>query len=165
MISIQPYRILVGAGLAVLVGAAGAQPSTGAPYPTTDKNATQSLRTQPPEKAAQTGMNTASPASRLPATKAMTVAKETSSSQSTEKMSGQSSEQDQTAEDAGTHMHGQKPAKPTRHTAKRGTRSDQIAARGESPYRQALRQCVMEQDQGQRDRCLDNAIERFQRST
>ncbi len=164
MMNIQPYRILIGAALAALVGAVGAQPSTGAPYPTTDY-ASQSLQTQPPEKAAQTGMNTASPTSRLPATRAMTVAKTTSSSQSTEKMSGQSSAQEQTAEDAGTHMHGQKPAKPARHTAKRRARSDQIAARSESPYRQALRQCVTEQDQTQRDSCLDNAIEHFQRST
>jgi len=39
------------------------------------------------------------------------------------------------------------------------------AAREDNAYRQALRGCATEQNQAQRDSCLDSAIERFQPNT
>jgi hypothetical protein len=56
----------------------------------------------------------------------------------------------------------QKPAKRAHHMAKRAGRPTQVAARGETDYQRALRQCVQERDQGRRDSCLDSAIEQFQ---
>lgn len=88
----QSYRILLGAGLAMLVATVGAQTGGEAAYPS-------------PDKAMQ-----------------------------------------------GTH------------TANRASHPDQVATRGETTYRQALRQCVKEPDPDQRDNCLDNAIEQFQRN-
>ena len=160
MMNIHSYRMLFGAGFAALVGTVGAQTGGDPSYPSMDR-ATQNTSTQALGQPIQTNTDTASPTARPPATKDMGVS-DVSSPQTTAKMSGQSSAQAQASDEAGNHM--QKPAKHGRHTAKRASRPVQVAARGETAYRQALRQCIKEQDQGQRDSCLDNAIEQFQRS-
>ena len=42
---------------------------------------------------------------------------------------------------------------------------DQPTSPDEKAFRQALRGCATQQDQSQRDSCLDEAIEKFQRNT
>ena len=125
MMNIGPHRILFGAGLALLVGAAGAQTGVGS---------TPSTATAEP------------------------------SSQPTAKISGQATAQAADPEQIGTDMRAQQQGKQVHHTAKRSTRHDQVAVRGESSYQQALRQCVNEKDRNERDSCLDNAIAQFQRN-
>ena len=53
--------------------------------------------------------------------------------------------------------------KSAHHTAK--STGDQSASPDEKAFRQALRGCATEQNQSQRDSCLDEAIEKFQRNT
>lgn len=87
------------------------------------------------------------------------------SHQSTAKMSAQSDTRAQASDQEGTQMHGHKAAHSVRHAARKAGRNDQMATRGDQAYRQALRQCVEEKDPSQRDSCLDNAIDQFQRNT
>jgi hypothetical protein len=51
--------------------------------------------------------------------------------------------------------------KSTQHIAK--STGDKSATADEKAFRQALRGCATQQDQSQRDNCLDEAIEKFQR--
>jgi hypothetical protein len=53
--------------------------------------------------------------------------------------------------------------KPAHHFAK--STGEQSASPDEKAFRQALRGCATHQDQSQRDNCLDEAIEKFQRNT
>ena len=58
--------------------------------------------------------------------------------------------------------------KATSHATKpaaKANASTTAATPEDNAYRQALRGCVTEQNQAQRDSCLDSAIERFQRNT
>ena len=157
----ESYRILFGTGLALLLGAVDAQTGGDTNYPSPDE-APQSTEVQSPEQSAPTSTDSASPTDRLPATKDMAAPE--SSPGTTEKMYGQSSARAQASVVTGTQLHAQKYAKHAHHAAKLGSRPAQVAARGETTYRQALRHCVAEQDQDQRDSCLDNAIEQFQRN-
>lgn len=52
--------------------------------------------------------------------------------------------------------------KSAHHVAKS---MDQSTSPDEKAFRQALRGCATQQDQSQRDSCLDEAIEKFQRNT
>ena len=52
--------------------------------------------------------------------------------------------------------------KSAEHVAK--STGDKSATADEKAFRQALRGCATQQDQAQRDNCLDEAIEKFQRS-
>jgi hypothetical protein len=52
--------------------------------------------------------------------------------------------------------------KSTHHVAKS---TDESTNPDEKAFRQALRGCATQQDQSQRDSCLDEAIEKFQRNT
>jgi hypothetical protein len=164
--SIHLYRILLGAGLALCVGAAGAQTGYSTAYPKTDKNAAQNAQSPPPARADQQGMDSASPTARLPAERAAADTSAEPSPKPTDKMSGETNAQGPAADEAGTKMHAQKAAnKPSRQAAKTASRPEQIATRGNRAYREALRQCAKEQNQSLRDSCLDNAIEQFQRNT
>jgi len=168
-----PYRILLGAGLVLLIGAVGAQ-TGGDTYPSTAKNAGQPQAASPqtPDPPARTSGDAASGTSRLPAVKGTESATAEASQQPTDKMSDpsrkmpdQSSAQPQGSNKAVAKTSEPKAAKTVHHAAKPASRPDQTAARGEKTFRQALRQCAKEQDQTQRDSCLDNAIEQFQRSS
>jgi hypothetical protein len=53
--------------------------------------------------------------------------------------------------------------KSAHHAAK--SMGDQSANPDEKAFRQALRGCATQQEQSQRDSCLDEAIEKFQRNT
>ena len=169
-----PYRILLGAGLALLIGAVGAQ-TGGDMYPSTGKNAAQPQAASPqtPDPPAQTSGDAASNTPRLPAAKGTAESATAEASQKPgDKMSDPSSKthdqsgaQPQGSNNAVAKMSEPKPAKPIHHAAKPASRPDQTAVRGEKAFRQALRQCAKEQDQTQRDSCLDNAIEQFQRSS
>jgi hypothetical protein len=154
--NIQSYRILLGAAFVVLAGTVGAQTGSDTTYPSADK-ATQGTQAQQP---VQMNTDSPSPAAQLPAPKDMAAADKSSSPHTSAKMSGHSGDQAQASDEAAASM--QKPAKHAHHAARRASRPNQVAARGETTYRQALRQCAKEQDQGQRDSCLDNAIEQFQ---
>jgi cytoskeletal protein RodZ len=181
-----PYRILMGAGLAMLVGVVGAQtygnqPSSApidknapqatqgqpsaAPTPATggDKNAPQATQAQAPTPTDQTN---ADQASRLPAVKGATEntpSQAESAPQPTDKMSGQTNAQAKASSQA--KMSSAKSAKPAHHASKPRSQHDQTAMQGDKAYREALRQCAKEKDQNARDSCLDNAIEQFHRNT
>jgi hypothetical protein len=70
-----------------------------------------------------------------------------------------------------------KAAKPAQHAQAKSTAEkksaqhvakspgDSAATADEKAFRQALRGCAERQDQAQRDSCLDEAIEKFQRNT
>jgi hypothetical protein len=166
MMNIHPYRILLGAGLALCMGSAGAQTGDSATYPTSDKNATQGTQAPASAQPGQQGMGSASPTDRFHAKRAAANALAESSPKAADKMSGDMNAQAQSADEAGTKMHAQKAAnKPSRHVAKTASRHEQIATQGDRAYREALRQCAKEQNQNQRDTCLDNAIEQFQRNS
>jgi hypothetical protein len=160
----HPYRILFGAGLAVLVGSVSAQGDGDPTYPGANNGAPPSAMTRPLGQSPQTTPDSDASTGRLPATRDMDApnAPGVKAARPTAKMSGRSSNQTSNEESAG--MQGQKPGKQARHASKRSSRSDQVASRGETIYHQALRQCVKEQDPDQRDNCLDNAIEQFQRN-
>jgi uncharacterized protein involved in copper resistance len=117
----HPYRILLGASLALLVGAAGAQnaPDSGSRMPA-EKGTTTTMPAQPSE-------------------------------QPTEKMSA-----DPNAGSQGTKADTTQSA-PMRHAHKSAPRQEAVSPE-EKTYRQALRQCVQERDESQRDACIDNAI-------
>jgi len=187
-----PYRILLGAGLAMLVGVVGAQtygdqpaadknapqnvqaqpssaptPASGgdAPYSTTDKSAPQATQGQASSPSDQTSVDSTS---RLPAVKGATEntpSQTESAPQPTDKMSGQTNAQPKTSGHESRKMSSAKSTKPAQHATKPHSKPEQTAMQGEKAYREALRQCAKEQDQNARDSCLDNAIQQFHRST
>lgn len=125
------YRLLLGASLALIVGAAGAQ------------YAPDSTARKPAEK---------STISAMPAQP---------SAQPADKMST-----DRNVDSQGvTTRQNARPrtqAALTRHARKPAARHDDVVTPQEKNYRQALRQCVRERDESQRDTCLDSAIEQRQ---
>lgn len=120
-------RILLGASLALLVGAAGAQ------------NAPDSTSRMPTEKGA---------ANTMPAQP---------SEQPTGKMSA---DPNAASQGAAVHQSATEPTQsaPTRHARKSAARQHEAVSPEEKSYRQALRQCVQEKGESQRDACIDNAI-------
>jgi hypothetical protein len=161
-----PYRILMGAGLAMLVGVAGAQTYGDKPATmSADKNAPQNVQIQPSSPPDQTS---ADQASRLPAVKGATEnapPQAESAQQPTDKMSAEANAQAKSSGQEGRRMSSVKSTKPTHHAAKPRSQPDQTAMQGDKAYREALRQCAKEQDQNARDSCLDNAIQQFHRNT
>lgn len=122
----HPYRILLGASLALLVGAAGAQ---NAP----DNN------------------------SRIPAAKgAITTMPAQPSEQPTDKMAAATSQGT-----AASKADATQPA-PAHRMHKSAPHQQEALSPEENSYRQALRQCVQERDESQRDACIDNAIGQHQ---
>lgn len=122
----HPYRILLGASLALLVGAAGAQ---NAP----DNN------------------------SRMPAAKgAITTMPAQPSEQPTDKMAAATSQGT-----AASKADATQPA-PAHRMHKSAPHQQEALSPEENSYRQALRQCVQERDESQRDACIDNAIGQHQ---
>lgn len=186
------YRILMGAGLAMLVGVVGAQtygdqpsslsadknaaqnvqaqpsiPASGGdtPYSTADKSAPQATQTQPSSTSDQTGADSTS---RLPAVKGATEntpAQAESAPQPTDKMLGQTNAQPKASDQQSRKISSAKSTKSVQHAAKPRSKPEQTAMQGEKAYREALRHCAKEQDQSARDSCLDNAIQQFHRST
>lgn len=125
----HPYRILLGASLALLVGAAGAQ-------------------------------NAPDNSSRIPAEKGtMTTTPAQPSTQPTDKMAA-----DPNATSQGTAAPKADAAQsaPMRHAHKSAARQQEAVSPEEQSYRQALRQCVQDRDESQRDACIDNAIGQHQ---
>jgi hypothetical protein len=162
MMNIQSFRILCGAVLAALAGIVGAQSGSDTSYPSS-ATAPQST-TQLLGQSVQTDTDNASPTAQLPASRDMADPEIAASAQTLDKRSSQSSVQRQASNDAAAHTPGHKAARRAHHTSKRASQPDRVAARGETTYHHALRKCVKEQDQDQRDSCLDRAIEQFQRS-
>jgi len=184
----HPYRILVGAGLAMLIGVVGAQtygdqpaadknapqnmqaqpssaptPASGGdtPYSTTDKSAPQATQAQPSSPPAVTsGGDT--PYSTTDKNARQTTA---SASKPTDKMSGQTNAQAKPSGQENQKMSSAKSTKSAHHAAKPRSKPEQTAMQDEKAYREALRQCAKAQDQNARDSCLDNAIQQFHRST
>jgi hypothetical protein len=121
-----PYRILLGASLALLVGAAGAQ-------------------------------NAPDNSSRLPAAKgAITTMPAQPSEQPTDKMAAATSQGT-----AASKADATQPA-PAHRMHKSAPHQQEALSPEENSYRQALRQCVQERDESQRDACIDNAIGQHQ---
>jgi hypothetical protein len=190
----HPYRILMGAGFAMLVGVAGAQtygnqPSSSAvdknapqnmqvqpsasptpasggdtSYSTTNKNAPQPTQAQPSSPTDQTS---ADQASRLPAVKGATgntPSQAESAPQPTDKMSAQTNAAKASSQQS-PKIAATKSTKPAHHATKSRVQPEQTAMQGDQAYREALRQCAKQPDQNARDSCLDNAIEQFHRNT
>jgi hypothetical protein len=163
MMNVQSYRILFGAGLAVLAGIVGAQSGSDMSYPSS-ASASQST-TRLLGQSVLTDTDNASPTAQLPVSRDMADPEIAASPQTIEKQSSHSNVRGQASNEAGAHTSGQKAARQAHHhIAKRASQPHRVAARGETTYRHALRKCVKEQDQDQRDSCLDRAIEQFQRT-
>lgn len=131
----HPYRILLGASLALLVGAAGAQ------------NAPDNNSRMPAAKGAITTM----PAQP--------------SEQPTEKMAADPNATSQgTAAPKSDATQPADATQPSvaHHAHKSGARQQEAVSPEEKSYRQALRQCAQERDESQRDTCIDNAIGQHQ---
>ena len=93
--------------------------------------------------------------SRMPAEKGTTTTMPAQpSEQPTDKMSADpnAASQGTTAPKADTTQ-----SAPMRHAHKSAPRQEAVSPE-EKTYRQALRQCVQERDESQRDACIDNAI-------
>jgi hypothetical protein len=125
----HPYRILLGASLALLVGAAGAQnaPDNSSRMPA-DKGTITTMPAQPSER--PTDKMSADP---------------NASAQGTAAPKGDATQ----------------PA-PVHRTHKSAPRQQEAVSPEEKSYRQALRQCVQERDESQRDACIDNVIGQHQ---
>jgi hypothetical protein len=54
------------------------------------------------------------------------------------------------------------PKNTTHHMRKSARQQNEAVSPDERSYRQALRQCVKERDESQRDACIDNAIEQHE---
>jgi hypothetical protein len=102
--------------------------------------------------------------SRMPANKGMPQAQQTQpADQPTDKMKGQTDAQAPASDQTGKKTATEKSAKPAKQASKAHSQPTAAAEPGEKAFRQALRECAKQQDQSQRDSCLDNAIEQFQR--
>ncbi|HEY2862223.1 MAG TPA: hypothetical protein VGK37_01210 [Casimicrobiaceae bacterium] len=128
-------RLLLGASLALFLGAAGAQ------------NAPDST-------------------SRMPAAKGTTSTMPAQpSAQPTDKMAADpnATTQGTAAEKNAASNQQAAAAKPAAmHHARKTAHSHETVSPQEKSYRQALRQCVQENSESQRDNCIDNAIEQHQ---
>jgi hypothetical protein len=127
----HPYRVLLGASLALLVGTAGAQyaPDSNSRLPA-EKGTTTAMTAQPSEQ--PTDQMSADPNATTQGTAAPKNKAETAQSA------------------------------PTRNAHKSAPRQQEALSPEEKGYRQALRQCVQERDESQRDACIDNAIGQHQ---
>ena len=106
---------------------------------------------------AAVAQTTSDDASRLPANKGTPQAQQAQpADQPTDKMKGQGDAQ--TSDQSGKAS--SKPAKPASKSQNQPTAA---AEPSEKAFRQALRECAKQSEQSQRDSCLDNAIEQFQR--
>ena len=125
----HPYRILLGASLALLVGSAGAQyaPDNSSRMPA-EKGTTTTMPAQPSE-------------------------------QPTDKMAADPNATAQGT--AATKADATHPALAHR-MHKSATRQQEALSPEEKSYRHALRQCVEERNESQRDACIDNAIGQHQ---
>jgi hypothetical protein len=137
--TIHTSRFLLGASLALLVGAAGAQqyaPETNSRMPA-EKGATNTMPAQPSQQ----------PTDKMSADPNAT-------SQGTAAESNTGAQLNNAAQmDASP-----KQSTPTHPTRKSATRQRETLSSEEKNYRQALRQCAQERSESQRDACLDNAI-------
>jgi hypothetical protein len=78
-------------------------------------------------------------------------------------MADQKANTGKSAEDESTHA-AQASHKSMKHGTKSKRQTEEAAAPDEKAYREALRDCVKQQDESQRDSCLDGAIEKFHRN-
>ena len=167
-----PYRILMGAGLAILVGVVGAQ--TYGDQPSADKNAPQNVQAQPssaptPASGGDTPYSTAdknaAQATQGQPSRPSDQTSVDSTAQSPAVKSATTSAQSKTSNPESHKISSAKSTKLAQHAAKPRSKPEQTAMQGEKAYREALRQCAKEPDQNARDSCLDNAIQQFHRST
>ena len=166
-----PYRILLGAGLAMLVGIVGAQ--TYGDQPSADKNAPQNMQAQPssaptPASGGDTPYSATDKNAGQTQGQASSRSDRTSvdsSSQSPAVKSPATNAQAKTSNQENRKISSAKSTKLAQHAAKPRSKPEQTAMQDEKAYREALRQCAKAQDQNARDNCLDNAIQQFHRST
>jgi hypothetical protein len=106
---------------------------------------------------------TSNDASRLPANKGTLQAEQSQpADQPTDKMKGQSDEQAPVSDQSGKKASNEKSSKPAKQASKSQPQRTAALDPSEKAFRQALRECAKQQEQSQRDSCLDNAIEQFQ---
>ena len=110
---------------------------------------------------AAVAQTTSDDASRWPANKGMPQAKQAQpADQPTDTMKARGDTQ--TSDQSGRASN-EKSSKPAKQASKSQNQSIAAAEPSEKAFRQALRECAKQQEQSQRDSCLDNAIEQFQR--
>ena len=113
---------------------------------------------------AAVAQTTSDDASRLPANKGMPQAEQAQpADQPTDKMTGQSDAQAPASDQADKKTSTAKSSKPAKQASKSQPQRTAALDPSEKAFRQALRECAKQQEQSQRDSCLDNAIEQFQR--
>jgi len=140
--TIHTPRFLLGASLALLVGAAGAQyaPETNSRMPA-EKGTTNTMPAQPSQQ----------PTDKMSADPNAT-------SQGTAAESNTAAQPNTAAQmDASP-----KQSAPAHQTRKSATGPHETVSPEEKNYRQALRQCAQERNESQRDACLDSAIGQHQ---
>jgi hypothetical protein len=155
------YRTLLGATLAALfVGAAVAQTTSADPSRLpASKGTPQAQQTQPADAPTDKmkGQSDAQPAAADQAGKAP------ASEQSGNKMPASKHAAKKAPATAAKQAAAAKPAKHAKQASKASNQTTAALDPNEKAFRQALRQCAKEQQQSQRDSCLDTAIEQFQR--
>jgi len=160
------YRILMGAGLAMLVGVVGAQTYGDQPSSmSADKNAPQATQAQPAAPTDQTSVDSTSQSLVVKGATENTPAQAESAPLPTDKMSEQTNAQAKVSNQESRKISSAKSTKSAQHAAKPRSKPEQAAMQSEKAYREALRQCAKEQDQNARGSCLDNAIQQFHHST
>ena len=151
-------QLLVGALFAVLAGSAAAQMYGGGYFQ--DVADTKAVPTQaggdttPPPAPAEGKSATKSKAS-----KSHSASKSSSHHAHVKSASHKKSNTHATT----THAASTHPAKSTNKSSR--ANAEPPVAPEENAYRQALRGCATQQDQAQRDSCLNSAIEKYQRNT
>jgi len=167
------YRTLLGATLATLfIGAALAQTTSDDPSRLPANKATpQAEQTQPadqPTDKMKGESDAQAPASDQAAgSKAPASDKAKSKAPASDKAANKTSASDQADKKvsaaADKEASAAKTTKPAKQASKARNQTTAALNPNEKAFRDALRQCAKEQQQSQRDNCLDSAIEQFQR--
>jgi hypothetical protein len=155
------YRILLGAGLALAAGGLAAQtPATNDQYhkatPSAKSSAQEGQKSaMPGEKAANQEQKSAQKEEQAQPKKHAMTKKATTKHERTKSAHAKEAPQHMAKAKSSRHM-------ASRHMAK--AKTEEAMPTEEKAYRAALRGCVTEMNQSQREKCLDETIDRFHRN-
>ena len=156
------YRMLLGTALAALfIGAAIAQTTSDNPsHPAASKGTPQAQQTQ---SAQQPTDKMKGPSEVQAPASDQANGKASASDKASNKTSVANQTEKKASAAAGKEASSAKTTKRTKQASKARDQTTAALDPGEKAFRQALRQCAKEQQQSERDTCLDSAIEQFQR--
>ena len=157
-------QVLVGAFFAALAGSAAAQMYGGGYF-----HDVADTKAVPTQAGGDTTPPPASPEAKS-ATKSKASTSHSASKSSTHHAHVKSASHKKSTSHATTTHSAKSTSKATSHGAKSAVNSTRANAEPpvapqENAYRQALRGCATQQNQAQRDNCIDSAIEKYQRNT